>query len=302
MMEPAETPMQDGRQDGGSTGDGDTAVAKKRAADSSPAVDGAEHISKKPAIEPPVDNAMPMVQEPTPSGAAAAAAPPTAEPSGAAACPRCVEWAPAPPLYTNQSDKKEDPGSAQAAEEYVAELVAKWKGIRSSGDGVTACKCGCGSQSYLATTAPWWQRASETYRVRRSFSPLRISSCTRRPFSSGCAQAAYAEAAGKKDPHAHITAYKTTRKAFPEPKGHHFGAIPGIAPGQELLSKAHAAAINVHRAIYKGISVRKEKGAWSPVESISISGGYLDDEDGGETICARMPFVQASRPQPPPFL
>ena len=124
----------------------------------------------------------------------------------------------------------------------------------------------------------------------------------RRPFSSGCAQAAYAEAAGKKDPHAHITAYKATRKAFPEPKGHHFGAIPGIAPGQELLSKAHAAAINVHRAIYKGISVRKEKGAWSPVESISISGGYLDDEDGGETICARMPFVQASRPQPPPFL
>ena len=231
-----------------------------------------------------------MVHEPTPSGAAAAAA-----------CPRCVEWAPAPPLYTNQSDKKEDPGTAQAAEEYVAELVAKWKGIRSSGDGVTACKCGCGSQSYLATTGPWWQRASEAYRVR-AHSPSTSPPAHRRPFSSGCAQAAYAEAAGKKDPHAHITAYKATRKAFPEPKGHHFGAIPGIAPGQELLSKAHAAAINVHRAIYKGISVRKEKAAWSPVESISISGGYLDDEDGGETICARMPFVQASRPQPPPFL
>jgi len=210
----------------------------------------------------PLDGETPEVERPTPAqrprvGAAgdssSTAPPPSSSASSAgevaASAPpagrHCVEWAVAPPRYHGGVD---DPATAAEAEALIQTLAAKWKAVRAAGDGVTACACGCGSSGFLPTNSAWFQRASEHYRQM------------------------YAEKtrSAAKQGHAHTEAYNITKKKFPEIKALHFGAIPGVPPGAKLMNKAHAASIGLHRAIYKGISVRKQQGAWSPVESIAL--------------------------------
>lgn len=175
---------------------------------------------------------------------------------GASSGRGCVEWAAAPALCELEGGV-EDPLSAADAEALIDSLAVQWKAVRAVGDGVSACRCGCNTTEYLPRNSGWFQRASEQYRD------------------------AFAHFSRKGHSHAHTQAYQATRKKFPDVNGLHFGAIPGIAPGYKLLSKAHAAAIGVHRAIYKGMSVRRQQGTWAPVESITLSGGYKDDEDNG---------------------
>ena len=162
--------------------------------------------------------------------------------------PMCVEWAPARAEF--QSPGEPDPASAEESEAFVRESLRKWRSVRKPEDAI-----------WDPSNAPRFERASARY------------------------QEAYCNALQKGTPSAHTVAYKLALKDFPLPTAvQHFGAIPGIAPGYEMKCKAHAAALGVHRQIYKGISCKKEGGHFGPAESIVISGGYADDEDNGNSI------------------
>ena len=182
------------------------------------------------------------------AGDAASGAPaPSAAAKDLCAARKCVEWAPINPAY--QSSGADDPATAEEAEEYVRQCYRRWVAKRPE------------DPMWLPTNAPRFERASAKYQDE-------LVRLTRTRAHS-----------------AHTAAYNCTLKDFPLPKKvQHFGAIPGVKPGFELLNKAHAAAIGVHRQIYKGISCKKEGGEFGPAESIAISGGYKDDEDNGTTI------------------
>eukprot|EP01047_Picozoa_sp_COSAG01_P036372 COSAG01_NODE_2840_length_6992_cov_2.267228_5_plen_866_part_00 len=159
----------------------------------------------------------------------------------------CVGWCAINPLF--QSGGDEDPATAAEAEAFVHACLRKWQAKRQPEDAI-----------WNEANAERFERASARY------------------------QQSYAEHTSRGTASAHTVAYNATLKDFPLPKVTHYGAVPGIAPGFEMLTKAHAACLGVHRQIYKGISCRKVGGAFSPAESISISGGYKDDEDNGNTI------------------
>lgn len=60
----------------------------------------------------------------------------------------------------------------------------------------------------------------------------------------------------------------------------HFGHVPGHPPGSLFEDRHDLAASGVHRARRAGIAGRAGEGATSVV----LSGGYVDDEDRGDTI------------------
>lgn len=59
-----------------------------------------------------------------------------------------------------------------------------------------------------------------------------------------------------------------------------FGHVPGYSPGFLFENRAELAESGVHRHPRAGISGNRHEGA----ESIVLSGGYEDDEDGWDTI------------------
>jgi hypothetical protein len=159
-----------------------------------------------------------------------------------------VQWDDAKDLY--QNGDQDDPATAEEAEAYVRDCFRKWHAAHKPADPV-----------WNASNAARFQRASVRY------------------------QQSFAAHTHKGTSSAHTAAYNATLKDFPLPGAAGYcGAVPGIPGGFELLNKAHGAAIGVHRQIYKGISCKKEGGQWSPAESITISGGYKDDEDNGSSI------------------
>lgn len=59
-----------------------------------------------------------------------------------------------------------------------------------------------------------------------------------------------------------------------------FGHVPGHPPGSVFADRRALAASGVHRPLQAGMCGRSSDGA----ESIVLNGGYVDDEDWGDTI------------------
>jgi hypothetical protein len=134
-------------------------------------------------------------------------------------------------------------------------MAAKWQqGKHAPGEGI--CSCGCGKMTYVSSRAAVFGRADQMYREAYG-----------RHMESGTTSA-------------HTVAYNEVKKKFPLENCVHVGAIPGVEPGHMFATKAHAASLGVHKAIYKGIHSK----VGYPTESIAMGGGYVDDEDRGNDI------------------
>ncbi|MEL6614382.1 MAG: YDG/SRA domain-containing protein [Bacteroidota bacterium] len=64
------------------------------------------------------------------------------------------------------------------------------------------------------------------------------------------------------------------------PREPHFGHVPGYPPGSLFEDRRALSASGVHRPPMAGICGRSAEGA----ESIVLNGGYVDDDDHGDTI------------------